>query len=467
MSQRISSIRVLGERVSACALWAVLASLSGCDAGNTTDTPDGALAIVTGQETDTWTQTPVPQSVLAELVGTMRTSLGTVPAPATAVSLGSGSPAESPASFEITGFDADNNAVIAGTSVPLSIDTFAGAAPSVFVGRTGGFSRGPGALVFEYRHPLLEVISHAFVIIAGGDVPNAAQASVDVYDMANWVVAPKQAWLPRVPKSWAVAGANLLVIDETGAIWLDVTTGDTAAVTGPSGFNFADIVGGQTLVGASDTRYIVGATRATGDPSASVLRVASDGTLRALTLSSARLGAAAAVVDGQLVVTGGSASGAGVEALNADETTFVALAYPPDATQGAALTELTTTTAVVVGGVDPATSTQGGLRTIDLTCTDSCAASPLANADFSYSQAQAFQLGNRNVMVTGESADGETHAFTLSKTVGYELTEQPLRTPRTGASSFLMPNGQVGLVAGDALADGTPASSVELFFPVQ
>ncbi|MEO8905163.1 MAG: hypothetical protein ABI488_22015 [Polyangiaceae bacterium] len=464
MSKRISSIRVLAECVSACALLAALASLSGCDAG---DAPDGSLAIITGQETDTWTQTPLPQSVLAELVGTMRTSLGTVPAPALAVSLGSGSPAESPASFEVTAFDADNNAVIHGTSIPLTINTFAGGNPSVFVGRTGGFSRAPGALLFEYRHPLLEVVGHAYVIIAGGDVPNAVQPSVDVYDMAHWVAAPTQTWLPRVPKSWAVAGTNLLVIDETGPIWLDVTTGDTGAVTAPSGFKFADIVGGQTLVGASDTRYIVGATRATGDASDSVLRVASDGTLRALTLNSPRLGAAAAVVDGQLVVTGGSDSGAGVEALNAEETAFVALAYPPDATQGAAVAELTTTTAVVVGGVDPATSTQGGLRTIDLTCTDSCAASPLANVDFSYGQAKAFQLGNRQVMVTGESADGETHAFTLSKTVGYQLTEQPLRTPRIGASSFLMPNGQVGLVAGDEVADGTPASSVELFFPVQ
>jgi hypothetical protein len=466
VSQRISSVRVLRERGSAFAVLAALAALSGCDTG-TEATPDGSLAIITGQETDTWTQTPVPESVLAELVGTMRTSLGTVPAPATAVSLGSGSPAESPASFEVTAFDADNNAVIHGTSIPFTIDTFAAAAPIVFVGRTGGFSRGPGALVFEYRHPLLEVVSHAYVIVAGGDVPNATQASIDVYDMASWVVAPMQTWLPRVPKSWAVSGTNLLVIDETGPIWVDLTTGDSSVVTGPSGLNFGDIVGGQTLVGASDTRYIVGATRAAGDPSDAVLRVASDGTLRALTLSSPRLGAAAAIVDGQLVVTGGSDSAAGAEVLNADETAFVALAYPPDATEGAALAELTSTTAVVVGGIDPATGTQSGLRTIDLTCTDSCAATPLANADFSFSQAQAFHLGDSKVMVTGESADGETHAFTLGKTVGYELTEQPLRTPRMGASGLLMPNGQVGLVAGDAVADGTPASSVELFFPVQ
>jgi hypothetical protein len=459
---------MLAGRVSALALLAALASLSGCDTGRPTAESDGSLKIVTGQEADTWSQTPLPQSVLLELVGTMRTPLATVPAPATAVSLGVGTPPESPASFEVTAFDADNNALIHGVSVPFTIDTFAAAAPTVFVGRTGSFSRAPGGLVFEYRHPLLEIVGHAYVIIAGGDVPNATQSSIDVYDLANWVVALKQIWLPRVPKSWAVAGTNLLVIDETGAIWVDITknTANSSVVTGPTGLNYADIVGGKTLVGANDTRYIVGATRAAGDPTDRVLRVASDGTLRALTLSAPRLGAAAAVVAGQLVVTGGSDSGAGAEVLNADETAFVALAYPPDATQGAALAELTSTTAVVVGGVDPTTNTQGGLRTIDLTCTDSCSATPLANADFSYSQAQAFHFADGKVLVTGESPDGETHAFTLGKTVGYELTEQPLRTPRIGATGLLMPNGQVGLVGGDAVADGSPASSVELFFPV-
>jgi hypothetical protein len=462
VSKRADFSHRLLERTAAIGLLLAFAPLSACA---TPSVPDGSLTVVTGQETDAWTQTPLPQSVLVELVGKMRTSLATVPAPATTVALGAGSPAESPAHFEVTAFDADNNAVLHGASIRFLIDGFAGATPTVFVGRTGGLGRAPGDLVFEHRHPIVEVVSHAFVFIAGGDVGSANQASVDIYDTANWVAAPQQPSLPSVPKSWAVAGSQLLLINDSGASWLDLNTGDTSAVTGPAGLQYSDIVGGITLVGANDTRYIVGGTRATGSASASVLRVASDGTLRALTLTSRRLGAAAAVVDGQLVVVGGSDTGAGVEVLNADETAFVALAYPADVTQGAALTALTSTSALVVGGLEPTTGTNAGLRTLDMTCTDSCALAPLSKLDFPFTQPTAFRLDDNQALISGESADGETHLFTLSTTSDFALSEQPLRTPRRGASVAVFPNGQVGVFGGNALADGSPATSIELYFP--
>ena len=55
--------------------------------------------------------------------------------------------------------------------------------------------------------------------------------------------------------------------------------------------------------------------------------------------------------------------------------------------------------------------------------------------------------------------------FTFDTGIGHAQSEFALRVPRTGASAFMLPNGQVGVLGGDAVADELPALSVELFFP--
>jgi hypothetical protein len=453
------------ERVLAAGGLAGLLSLLGCTSN--VDATPGSLAVLTGQETDTWTLDPTPSRAVLELVGANRTTLATATPPVTEISLGVGDPPEASASFELTAFDTNDQAVIRGTSVPYSIVTFESAFPSLFAARTGGFSRAPGNLVFGYRHPLAEIVSHAYLLVAGGEPTDSAGVAIDVYDMANWVVAPKQSWLPRAPKSWAVAGSSLLVIDDAGAIWVDLPTGTSSAATLPSGLDFADLVGGDVILGAKDERYIIGATRTSGAPSDRALRLDTDGTLRALTLNTPRLGAAAANIDGQIVIVGGSDTGAGGEVLNADQTAFKELPFAADATVGAALAKLTTDTAILVGGTDPSSGARSPIRTLDLTCTDSCSATPLAKLDFDYDRARAFYLSDNRLLVAGESSDGQSHAFTLDKTIGFELTEQALRNPRTEASFVKAPNGQLGFVGGDNLADGSPITNLELFFPTQ
>jgi len=457
--------RPLLERALAASSLLGLLALLGCTSN--VDATPGSLAVLTGQETDTWTLEPTPERAVLELVGSNRTTLATPTPPVTQISLGTGDPAESSASFELTAFDANDQAVIRGTSVPYSIVTFESAFPSLFAARTGGFSRAPGNLNFGYRHPLVEIVSHAYLLVAGGEATDSAGVAIDVYDMANWVVAPKQSWLPRAPKSWAVAGSSLLVIDDAGAIWVDLPTGESSAATLPSGLDFADLVGGDVIVGAKNERYIVGATRRSGAPSDRVLRLDTDGTLRALTLNTARLGAAAANLDGQIVIAGGSDTGAGAEVLNADQTAFKELPLAADATQGAALSKLTSDTAILVGGTDPSSGARSPIRTLDLTCADSCSPTPLAQVDFDFDRARAFYLSDNRLLVAGESSDGQSHAFTLDKTIGFELTEQALRNPRSEASVVTAPNGQIGLIGGSSLSDGTPATNLELFFPTQ
>ncbi len=452
----------VSERAAACGLLGALACLAGCssDVGDLS----GTLFVATGQEADTWTADPVPVSLEVDLVGTKSTQIATATAPASTVSLGTGTPAETTAAFELTGFDANEQPVLHGRSVTYAITTFANSGPVVFAARTGGVSRAPGNLLFEYRHPLVEVVGHAFLLVAGGDSSSATNNPFDIYDASVWGVAPEQTWLTSAPKSWAVAGPNLLAVNDDGATSTDLTAGTVTTETPPSGFAFADIVGGKTFVAGDDTRYIVGATRTLGSATASVLRVATDGTLSAMKLSAPRLGAAAGIVNGQLVVAGGSESAAGVETLNAAGTAFVPLAYPPDPLQGAALAQLDSTTAILAGGVD-ADGTGGGLRTLDVACAASCSTQPLPDLDFAFSSVQAFGLADEQVLVCGESDDGQTHLFTLEKGSDFALTEVGLRTPRRGATLVAFPNGQIGLVGGDAVADGSPAASVELYFP--
>lgn len=452
----------LTQHIAALAASGSCALLAGC-----TSTPaplDGALFLVSGQETDTWTASPAPQTVEVDLVGTMRTQLASVAAPADSVDLGAGQPAETVAKFDVTGYDASGAAVVHGNSVTYSIASFAYAEPVTFVGRTNGISRGPGNLLFEYRHPLVETVGHAYSIISGGDLGNANAPALDIYDMVNWIVAPQQTWLTAEPKSWAVSGLTLLVLNSSGGTAIDLSTYAATQATPPAGLDFASVVGGKTVAAADDTRYIVGATRATGDATDGVLRINTDGTFTALTLTAPRRGAAAGIVNGQLVVVGGSDTASGAEILNAAGNGFVALDYPADAAQGAALTQLDSTTALVAGGSD-ASGTLGALRTLDVTCSKSCAVTPLADLDFAFPTAQAVSLADNQLLVTGEDADGQTHLFTLVKTSDFALTEVPLRIPRSAATLALFPNGQAGIVGGDALADGSPAQAVELYFP--
>ena len=228
--------------------------------------------------------------------------------------------------------------------------------------------------------------------------------------------------------------------------------------------------GTTTLLNPStcdDTQYIVGATRNSDEPTDQVLRVDTDGTLRLLRLSTPRLGAAAAIVDGQLLVVGGSETGAGAEVTNAGGTAFIELGYPSDARRGAAVVvPPDTKVAILAGGHDPETDEISGFRTLDLDCSEDCAEVEIANAEFGFERPRLFALSDRQLLAVGEVPDtGETKVFTFDIGVGRAFEEVPLRTPRRGGSAFLLPNGQIGILGGKALENNAAASSLEVYFP--
>jgi hypothetical protein len=432
---------------------------------------DGVLTITTGQESDAWSADPAAKNLLLELVNSSgRTTLANVAAPVTDISLGTDGPSHTIATFEATAYDADANVVMKGSSVELEIFGFEDAQVQMFMGRVGGLSRPPGELVFPRRHPTLAVLNHSYLLISGGD---DAQANLDVYDMVLWDAALQQTPLPKVPESWALAGsaltppqAKLLLIDHAGATWVDIPSRATSGVDSPAGLDFADVVGGETITGPDDTQYIVGATRTLGPATDAVLRVDPDATLHLMKLGTARLGAAAAMVNGQLLVVGGADSGAGAEISTATGSSFIALPFPSDATSGAALVAQDATTAVLAGGRDPETDEIQGFRTMDLSCAEDCAQVPIKNVDFPFDYPRLFSLSAEQLLAVGEEPKtGETRVFTFDTGIGHAQNEFALRVPRTGASAFMLPNGQVGVFGGDALAGKTPAQSVELFFP--
>ncbi|MEI9936187.1 MAG: hypothetical protein WDO69_03075 [Pseudomonadota bacterium] len=428
---------------------------------------DGVVAITTGQEQDAWTVEPAAQNVLLELVQTTpstRTPLAKVAAPVSSISIGTAGPQSTIASFEATAFDADANVVMKGATVPLGILGFEGAQVALFMGRVGGLSRAPGDLIFPRRHPQMQVLYHGYLLISGGD---DEQANLDIYDMANWQVAPKQSPLPKVPYSWAVAGSKLLLIDREGATWLDMSTYVTSDVDAPVGLDFSDIVGGETIGSPGDPQYIVGATRVTDPPTDVVVRVDPDATLHLMNLGTPRLGAAAAIVNGQVLVVGGSKTGPGAEVSTADGTDFNPLPFPADARQGAALLAQDVTTAVLAGGRDPESDEIAGFRTMDLSCSEDCAPVEIAGADFAFDKPRLFSLDESQLLAVGEDpVTGETHVFSFDTGVGHAQSEFALRVPRAGASAFRLPNGQVGVLGGYTLPDqSASATSVELFFP--
>jgi hypothetical protein len=264
-----------------------------------------------------------------------------------------------------------------------------------------------------------------------------------------------------------VVGAKLLVLDSTNASWLDLSTDGVEAATAPEGLTFAEIAGGDTVALSDGTLFIVGATRATGDPTSKVLRVAPDRSLHALALGTARLGAAATVVGEKLVVAGGSSMGAGVEVLNDTQSALVTLGVPADPTTGLGLTALDGTTMLMAGGKDPTTGAGASVRTLDVSCGATCTPNDLGPLPSALTGARAFRLESVKALVTGDTDDGETHSFVLT-TGGakLEISEQPLRERRKGASATILPNGQVGLLGGLSIdGSGSPVSSFEAFFP--
>jgi hypothetical protein len=435
----------------------------------------GTIQLITGGETDTFTQSPVPTQI--KVVANDGTSsppvLATAPYPTGSIDLGN-QDETAVAAIEVLGLDSNGNTLISGESVPVQYGALDGATLPIFVQRVGQNARLPNPLSDSRAAPTLAFLSDRFLIVGGGSDATIDTTTI-VYDFAQFGMLASPPTLPHAATSMPIVGTVGLVIDAKGAAYYDFAS-DSASqdLPGPGNgaFTFADVAGGQTIYDTTDsagTIYVVGATRTTGSPTAAVLQINPNdtsnssypnGNMTWITLSAARLGASATWHDGRgLVVGGGSTSAAGIEIVGPGAVAGSGLAYPPDGSSGASMTEIDSTHVLVAGGVMPDGS-DAGVRELDLGCAQACGSAPGTQTwgalPVPVTNAFVFDYINppRGFLVGSEPASGLTHTFLLTPT---GATEVPTKVPHTNARGINSPVGTVLIVGG--------AGEIESFVP--
>lgn len=375
-------------------------------------------------------------------------------------------PADEALTFEVTGRDGGGATVVRGRSMRgIFLGAVASEVIPVFAERLGQWARPPGELPGMRVGATAAPLGERYLVLSGGEVgegddPRAAVA----YDLLAWQGAAGVV-LPRAARSVVGRGDTLLLIDDGGATWVDFAAGLVAEASLPAGLgSFAEVAGGRTVVGPDGRAFVVGATRAGAETDA-VLVVEADGALRAARLSAPRAEAAAAWVEGAgVVVAAGSATAPGVEVLAADGASASARDFPADPTRGAGAVPGALGDVTLVGGVLP-DGAPAPTRAVLPACAQDCVATEIDGAALpaAITGVVAYAVpGDRVIAVGAEPAqNGLTRSFVLSNE---GVTEMPLREPRAGATAVPAPNGTLALLGGK-LADGSPALTVEMWFP--
>jgi hypothetical protein len=450
----------------------------------------GTIQIITGEETDTFTQSPVPTQILVLASNTVDggapTTLATAAYPTDTIDLGN-QDQDAVASLLVEAQDSSGNNLVYGASVLVQYGALDGETLPIFVQRVGQNARLPNPPVDTRQSPTLGILSDRFLIIGGGSETDTA-LTTQVYDFAQFNLLDPAPTLPFVPASMPIVGTIALLIDPSqgnNASYYDFSEDTGVTVTGPTdqtGFTFADVAGGQTIYDPNDGYvFVVGATRTTA-PSSAVLMINTNdssnatyetGNLSWLSLTAPRQGAAAAWVPSRgLVVAGGNGGSmvAGVEILDiaSGQTLGTELPYAPDGVTGAAMTALDSQGEYVLlaGGVtsdSDAGVTGAGVRQIDLGCADNCGPTYWGPNDgalpVSITSAVAFTFTQKSAFVVGsEPGSGLTHTFTLDSMLG--ATEVPTKVPHTNASATLSPMGSSILIYG-----GASGGEIESFTP--
>jgi hypothetical protein len=442
-----------------------------------------SIAITAGQEKDAFTADPAVTSVqieVASLDGTI--DLKTSAAPGGSFDLGDVD-ATQQVTITATGTDMNGTVVMKGSSLDGILLSSVESTIPIFVERVNQWARPPGGLAQSHVNGTACVEVDRYLLLTGGSPPThttgtAAPSQLDTYDLLALGGASTSSF-SRVPATCVSIGEQMLIVDANGATWVDFDAETQTDVTLPSGVAAADLAGGQVIPAPNNSAgtarwFVVGGTR-TGTPTSTVLEVDGDETLTGYTLNAPRAGAATVWVAGVgLVVAGGSATGDGIEILADGQTGFSLQPFMPDPTVGAAAVDDGQSGMYLFGGVSgeaPAPTRYIG----SLSCSPTgpmCAPQPvsaLALPALTNVSAYIVGPGNGDVVVVGSdvAAPGLDRTFYVGLGVP-KVTELPLREPRKGATALAAPLGKLVTLAmlGGEHADGTPAKSVEMLFPV-
>jgi hypothetical protein len=451
--------------------------------------------ITAGQETTAFTDAPAIAAVevtVTSVDGTVNVQRSAMPGQG--LDFGDIPGAEA-ITIAVTGYDASQAVQMNGSSLSgIVLDTIEGGTLPVFVERTNGWSRPPGGFAAGHVGGTTAVVAERFLMLTGGSRPSAATTGdptgVDAYDVfalggdsttAAWSVVPET--IVSLDPTSTQPDPQLVLLSSAGASVLDYATGVSTTPNLPVDLSsFADVAGGRVVPatgGATGSRFfVVGAARRAG-LSGAVLEVDSDGTLVGWVLNTVRQGAATAwIADVGLVVVGGSPSGSGVEVLGTTATGFASTMFPADSTQGAGAISDGLGGVVLVGGL-AADGSPAPTRHISFT---TCVTAATCMPTF-YPPAATLPVALQNVtgyaltlaattnppyLVVGDDLTGTGLTLSYIVDVGTEgtpsATPAPFREPRKGAIPTAVPNGTLAVLGGEH-ADGSPALSVELFYP--
>ena len=430
----------------------LLAAVAACSSQDS-----ATVEITPGGETTTFTQTPAVTRIVIQSVDTSGnvTTLGSAPVSATTIPLTSQSESAT-VTLEAWGYDAEDAGVVFGATLPLLFGDVVGDNVPIFVGRIGQFARAPGPPADSRQAPLLSFVQGQYLFVAGGTAEDGGTVSesdagpaftptstTEIYDFGQFQTLGSPPTLPSLdggapfaPQSVAVTGTVAWLVSPQGGLYFDLSSNAPAQITQPTlggSFTFANVAGGVTLSDAQGTQYIVGATRTTGAPTAALLEINPndvtnstypDGNAAWLTLSEPRLGAAATWLDsgnGLIVVTGGSASGSGVEVIApvAGTTTGTAmgtpLGYPADPSSGSGAAAMPDGVHVLLAGGLLPNGQDAGVRVIDAMCATACTPTWWTSLPVPLATAQVFALSQTSALVIGnEPGTGLTHAFLVT-----------------------------------------------------
>jgi hypothetical protein len=440
--------------------------------------PSGSLKLVTGGETDTFTRSPAPTSIRVQAVDSAgnATTLATASLPASTIDLGN-LDENTVSTLVVQGLDASGKTIVYGQTIPIQYGTLESATLDVFVQRTGELARLPSNMNDSRPAPVLSPVQGQYLFVGGGSDSSVATTTA-LFDFEALAPLSNPPAMPFAPTTVAFAGPYALLIDsadKNNAAYYDFTS--NTPVTPSTGWppaggpTFADVAGGQVVIGDSGVEYIVGATRTTGTPTSAMLVVNTadgsngsyiTGNLSWAALSAPRLGASASWVSGRgLVVTGGSATAKGVEVLTPPATKAALLPFPSDASVGASSSYLPSQNVLLVaGGLGPG-GTDAGVRTVDPACASNCAPVTWSSLPRAVGNSQTFSFvasassnDPASGIVFGTDAMGTTHAFLLTPTAATEL---PTKVPHKNARASISPLGSILVVGG--------ASEIESFYP--
>jgi hypothetical protein len=442
-------------------------------------TDQGTIQLVTGEETDTFSQSPQPTQLVVSAIDQNgnKTQLATASLPTDSIDLGNQSETAA-GTVVVEATDANGKEVVYGESLALEYGALANSTLSVFVQRTNEFARLPSPLSDTRPAPTLAIFSGEFLFVGGGSDPTLAQTT-QLYDFAALAPLSAPPGLPRVPMSMPIAGTVALLIDTQGATYYDFSqNAQTTDVMPPAGYTFADVAGGQVVYeldtsGNVTMVFVVGATRTTGGPTKAVLQINPNdtsnssyvtGNLSWATLTDYRLGATATWVPGRgLVITGGSATAGGVEVIPPSTNAAVngtVLVTTPDPSMGAGAVGLydDTQDLLVVGGITP-TGQDAGIRKINLGDPTAAPASwgslpvPLTSATaFSFASGGQYDA----VVIGNELVSGLTHAYLLNSTGAKEV---PTKVPHINARAIQSPIDSI------VIFGGASGGEIESFYP--